>query len=82
MDQDRTPQPQDAADPTAVTTDDEQFGNDHPLSSPSELAGTADGAIAAEFAARDALEGDPLADAAGSAAGIDYEEDTLPLDGE
>lgn len=82
MDQDRTPAPSTDQDPTAVTTDDEQFGNDHPLSSPSELAGTADGAIAAEFAARDAVEGDPLADAEGSAAGILYEEDTLPLEGE
>jgi hypothetical protein len=40
-----------------ITEDDTEFGNDHPLSSPSELAGTADRAIAAEFAARDAEEG-------------------------
>ena len=82
MDQDRTPANQNEADPTAVTTDDEQFGNEHPLSSPSELAGTADGAIAAEFAARDKVVADPLADAEGAASGIAYEEDTLPLEGE
>ena len=69
-------------DPTAVTTDDKDFGDEHPLSSPSELAGTAQAAIAAEFAARDVVEGDPLADAEGSSAGIAYEEDTLPLEGE
>ena len=78
MNQDRTSN----ADPTAVTDDDKEFGNEHPLSSPSELAGTAQDAIDAEFAARDAAEGNALADAQGSAAGIDYEEDTLPLDGE
>lgn len=82
MDHDRTPSDSENADPTAVTTDDEQFGNEHPLSSPAELAGTADGAIAAEFAAREAVEGEPLADAEGSASGILYEEDTLPLEGE
>ena len=81
MDQDRIPDDT-RPDPAAVTDDDTDFSNEHPLSSPSELAGTANGAIAAEFAARDAVEGDPLADAEGSAAGIAYEEDTLPLDGE
>jgi hypothetical protein len=30
--------------------------NEHPLAQPTELAGTAEGAIAAEFAARDAIE--------------------------
>lgn len=50
--------PREPALPEAdVTEDDTEFGNDHPLSSPSELAGTADRAIAAEFAARDAEEG-------------------------
>jgi hypothetical protein len=84
MGQDRTPPTSDEQDPAAVTTDDSEFGNEHPLSSPSELAGTADGAIAAEFAARDAMEGesDPLADASGSAIGATYEQDTLPLEGE
>ena len=33
-------------------TDD--FSNDHPLASPTGLAGSTEGAIAAEFAARDA----------------------------
>ena len=51
----------DLIDPTPpeadVTEDDKEFGDDHPLSSPGELAGTADRAIAAEFAARDAQEG-------------------------
>ena len=69
-------EPDHEQDPTAVTTDDKAFGDEHPLSSPSELAGTADAAIEAEFAARDAL-----ADAEGAAWGIDYEEDTLPLEG-
>ena len=81
-DQNRIPEPSDSTDPIAVTSDDEQFGNEHPLSSPSELAGTAEGAIAAEFAARDAADADALADAEGSASGIAYEEDTLPLEGE
>ena len=52
----------------------------HTLAQPSELAGTADGAIAAEFARRDAEVA--LADASGAAAGADLESDTLPLDGE
>lgn len=51
----------DPADPTPpdadITEDDTEFGDAHPLSSPAELAGTADRAIAAEFAARDAQEG-------------------------
>ncbi|MDQ3144215.1 MAG: hypothetical protein M3Q57_04970 [Pseudomonadota bacterium] len=58
-------------------TDDPK--DDHPLRSPTELAGTTEGAIAAEFAARDA-EDAIEADAAGSTP-IE-EEDTLPLDGE
>lgn len=53
---------------------------DSPLASPTELAGTADAAIAAEFAARDAEEA--IADAEGAAAGAKLEEDVLPLDGE
>ena len=48
-----------------------------PLMDPTELAGTADAAIAAEFAARDAIEARDAAEAeAGSGS------DTLPLDGE
>lgn len=69
-----------AADATAVTEDDTAFSDEHPLASPTELAGTAGEAIEAEFAARDAAEAQ--ADAAGSASGIPYEEDTLPLEGE
>lgn len=65
--------------PTADTQDDVEFSNEHPLASPTELAGTTEHAIEAEFAARDALEA--AADATGAATGIDYEEDTLPLDG-
>ncbi len=52
-----TDEPRDAEDPTPpeadITEDDARFGNDHPLSSPGELAGTADRAIAAELAALD-----------------------------
>lgn len=50
---------------------------DYPLASPSKLAGSTEGAIAAEFAARDAKE---ARDA--DAAVDDAEVDTLPLDGE
>ncbi len=57
-------------------TDDPK--DDHPLASPSELAGTTEGAIAAEFAARDVEE----AREAEAEASVDEEEDTLPLDGE
>ena len=56
----------DPRDPTADTQDDTEFSNEHPLASPTELAGTTEHAIEAEFAARDALAA---------------EEDTLPLDG-
>ena len=37
-------------------TEPSQAEDEHPLAQPTELAGTADAAIAAEFAARDALE--------------------------
>jgi len=50
---------------------------ERPLAAPSELAGSTEGAIAAEFAARDAEEARD-ADADGSAPEVD----TLPLDGE
>jgi len=60
---------------------DDPKPDDHPLASPSELAGTTEGAIAAEFAARDVAEAID-ADAAGAMAGAEFEEDTLPLDGE
>lgn len=65
----------DPRDPADETNDDKEFSNEHPLASPTELAGTADHAIEAEFAARDALEAE--ADAAGAASGSDYEEDAL-----
>ena len=48
-----------------------------PLMDPTELAGTADGAIAAEFAARDAIEASDEAEAPKPA-----KSDELPLDGE
>ena len=55
---------------------DDQFSDDHPLASPTELAGSTEGAIAAEFAARDAE--DALdADAAGAMSGAALEEDGL-----
>ena len=50
-----------------------------PLMDPTELAGTADAAIAAEFAARDAIE---ARDAAESEAPVTAPSDELPLDGE
>ena len=53
--------------------------DDHVLAQPTELAGTAAGSIAAEFAMRDAQQA--LADATGAAAGADLESQTLPLDG-
>ena len=49
-----------------------------PLMDPTELAGTADAAIAAEFAARDAIE---ALDAAESEARETAPSDELPLDG-
>ena len=58
---------------------DNQFSDDHPLASPTELAGSTEGAIAAEFAARDAEEALD-ADAAGAMNGAAYEEEAL--DGE
>jgi hypothetical protein len=68
-----------SGDPSGGEADDEAFSNDHPLASPTELAGTTEHAIEAEFAARDVI--DAQSDAAGAASGIDYEEDTLPLEG-
>ncbi len=67
-------------DPTRIDSappegDDDAFSNEHPLASPNELAGDAASGLELEFAARD------LADAQGAAAGVDYEEDTLPLEG-
>ncbi len=50
-----------------------------PLMDPTELAGTADGAIAAEFAARDAMEALDEAEADLTEAAPS---DELPLDGE
>ena len=64
----------------AESEDDIAFSNEHPLASPTELAGTTEHAIEAEFAARDVI--DAQSDAAGAASGIDYEEDTLPVDGQ
>ena len=52
-----------------------------PLLDPSELAGTADAAIAAEFAARDAIEALDKAEAQAEAPQT-AESDELPLDGE
>lgn len=48
-DQARDPLPPEAD----ITEDDPAFGDQHPLSSPGELAGTADRALAAELAALD-----------------------------
>jgi hypothetical protein len=79
-------------DETADLTDDKEFGDEHPLSSPSELAGTAFDSINAELAAH-AVEAE--GDAAGAAAGADLESepeemaaddpgrrDSLPLTGQ
>jgi hypothetical protein len=55
---------------------DDQFSDDHPLASPTELAGSTEGAIAAEFAARDAEEALD-ADAAGAMSGAVIEEESL-----
>ena len=52
-----------------------------PLLDPTELAGTADAAIAAEFAARDAIEALDKAEAEAQAP-QPVESDELPLDGE
>jgi hypothetical protein len=57
-----------AGDPSGK--DDVQFSNEHPLSSPGELAGTADAAIAREMAALGPADGS-LADAAGVGDGDD-----------
>lgn len=53
--------------------------NPSPLASPTELAGSTEGAIAAEFAARDAEE---AIQADADATDAEREEDSLPLDGE
>ena len=68
-------------DRDTIPSDDSKGNDEHPLASPTELAGSTEGAIAAEFAARDAEEAIE-ADAAGSMAGSQLEDDTLPLDGE
>jgi hypothetical protein len=76
-----------ADDPTTpnqtsdIQPSDDRHSDEHPLASPTELAGSTEGAIAAEFAARDAEEALD-ADAAGAMAGAQLEEDSLPLDGE
>ena len=76
----------------AETVEEAARADEHPLSSPTEFAGTAGAAIEAEFAARDAAAAaDLLADADGSASGVMLEEDPaalkqrsddLPLDAE
>ncbi len=53
-----------------------------PLMDPTELAGTVDGAIAAEFAARDAMEAIDAAEAGDATATGEPTSDELPLDGE
>lgn len=62
-------------DEQQIKADDQAFSDEHPLASPNELAGTADAGLELEFTARE------IADAEGAASGIDYEEDTLPLEG-
>ncbi|WP_205481106.1 hypothetical protein [Sphingomonas arenae] len=57
-----------SADPSGGELDDVEFSNEHPLSSPGELAGTADQAIAREIAALGPADGS-LADAAGTQGG-------------
>jgi hypothetical protein len=57
-------------------SDSRKTENPSPLASPTELAGSTDGAIAAEFAARDAEE------AIQADAEAQREDDDLPLDGE
>ena len=64
----------------ALSAEEEQFSNDHPLASPNELAGDAMSGVELEFAARD------IADAEGAASGMapgdeKEEVDTLPLEG-
>ena len=61
-------------DQTADLSDDKEFGDEHPLSSPSELAGTAFDSINAELAAHEA---ETQGDATGAAAGADLESDRL-----
>lgn len=62
-------------DPRATDADD-PGSDEHPLASPTELAGTTEGAIAAEFAARDAEQALD-ADAAGAMSGSALEADSL-----
>jgi hypothetical protein len=61
-------------DETADLTDDKEFGDEHPLSSPSELAGTAFDSINAELSAHEA---ETQGDATGAAAGAELESDDL-----
>ena len=61
-------------DQTADLSDDKEFGDEHPLSSPSELAGTAFDSINAELAAH---EVETQGDAMGAAAGAELESDDL-----
>lgn len=70
-----TDRPREQDQDPALDAEEQAFSDEHPLASPNELAGTADAGLDLEFAARD------IADAEGAAAGIDHEEDTLPLDG-
>jgi len=76
-----TDDPKTPDQPNDDQSSDDRHSDEHPLASPTELAGSTEGAIAAEFAARDAEEA-LEADAAGAMAGAELEEDTLPLDGE
>jgi hypothetical protein len=79
-------------DETADLTDDKEFGDEHPLSSPSELAGNAFDSINAELAAHEAeVQGDAMGAAAGADLESDPEElgadepgrrDSLPLTGQ
>jgi hypothetical protein len=71
-----------------LDAEETEFSNDHPLASPNELAGDAASGLELEFAARDLAEGEAgvagpslTSDAQGAASGIDYEEDSLPLEG-
>jgi hypothetical protein len=86
-----TDTPRDDTDPQ-LDAEETEFSNDHPLSSPNELAGDAMSGLELEFAARDLAEAEagglPLGtDASGAAAGMalddedDEEADTLPLEG-
>jgi hypothetical protein len=80
MPEDQTDQTEQNPENVPAEESRSQSEQDHTLAQPSELAGTADGAIAAEFAMRDAQ--DALADATGAAAGADLESETLPHEGD